>query len=89
MKIDYDKIISNLKTSIILFGENFKNQNIKNKIRNIIIELEDIKKKEKKINKQKQNNLNINFNSKDPKKSLELIDKLVEEEKNEYPPDEY
>jgi hypothetical protein len=83
MKTDYDKIILNLKKSIFLFGESFKNQNIKNKIKNIILEIEDIKKKEVKIKKQK-NNLNLTLNnSKDPKKSIELIDNMIEEEKNE------
>ena len=83
MKVNYDKIILNLKNSILLFGDNFKHQNIKNKIRNIIFELEEINKKQNKIKKEQKNNSNINFNSKDPKKSLELIDKLLEEEKNE------
>lgn len=83
MKINYEKIIVNLKNSLILLGDNFKNQNIKIKIKNLIYEIEDIIKKEQKQKNKFEEKISINFISNNPKKSIELIDDLIEREKNE------
>lgn len=84
MKINYEKIIVNLKNSLNLLGDNFKNQNIKIKIKNIIYDIEDIIKKQERKQKNKfEEKISINFNSNDPKKTLEILDDLIEREKNE------
>lgn len=82
MKTNYDKIINHLKICLFELGDNFKGTVIKNKIKNLISEIEDIKNKQKKLKKEKQSTIN-NIISKNPKKSIEIIDKMIEEEINE------
>jgi hypothetical protein len=79
MKINYEKILTNLKTSLFLLGDNFKNGEIKSRIRKLIVDLESISLKEKKI--KKINKINTISNSVNPKKSIQIIDELIKKEK--------
>jgi hypothetical protein len=78
MKSNYEKIILNLKNCLFLLGDNFKNIDLKFKIKRIILDIEKINKKQEKNNK--KNKININFNSNNPKKSVEIIDELIKKE---------
>lgn len=81
MKINYEKILINLKTSLFLLGDNFKNNDLKYKLKNLIFDIEKIKEKEKKS--KKINKINTIVNSVNPKKSIELIDELIKKERED------
>jgi NADH/NAD ratio-sensing transcriptional regulator Rex len=78
MKINYEKILINLKTSLFLLGDNFKNNDIKYKLKSLILEIDKIKEKEKKI--KKTNKINTTVISVNPKRSIEVIDELIKKE---------
>lgn len=80
MKIDYEKVLIHLKIALLELRDNRKNDNIKNKIKLLINEINQIKIKEKK-NKIKIKN-NFNFISKQPEKSIQVIENLIEKELN-------
>ena len=82
MKTNYDKIKNYLKICLFELGDNFKNSNIKNKIKILIMDIEDVKNKQNKLKKQKESTIN-NIISKNPQKSIEIIDKMIQEEANE------
>jgi len=80
MKIDYDKAITHLKIALIQIGEDRKSENIKNKIRLLINEIfqKKLEHKKQKINKKIKNN--VDFKSKNPTKSLDMIEDLINKE---------
>lgn len=80
MKTDYDKIITHLKIAILQMGEDRKSLNIRSKLRAIIGEVEQLKIefKKQKINRRIKND--FNFISKNPKKSISIIEDLIEKE---------
>lgn len=83
MKINFDKIILYLKIAASELKDERKHENLKNKIKIIINEVEKIKIQNKKDKKDKKNKDNFNFISKNPEKSIGIIEDLIyQEEKN-------